>query len=152
MGPTCDPNRDNQDHKDDNTELPELRPSDPLQNRDILQREEPKPIADDVSGLSHPTVPGIAHIELICRGDVQKQVPQGRLQRIECEIKEVERCDREADGGVGNVTDSFRIPIALSSSEQVNKERGELFAIGEGQCGYDEDDGGGRDPVSAAVF
>ena len=152
LRPTCDPNCDDQNHKDDDTELPKLRPSNPLQNGDILQREEPKPVADDVPSLSHPAVPGITHIELICGGDVQKQVPQGRLQRIERKIEQVERYDCETDGGVGNVSGSFWIPIALSPTEQVDEERGELFAIGEDQGGYDEHGGGRDDPVSTAVF
>ena len=46
----------------------------------------------------------------------------------------------------------LRIPIALPSTEQVNEERGELFAEGEGQSGYDQDNGGRDDPVSTAVF
>ena len=97
-------------------------------------------------------MPGITHIELICRGDIEKQIPQGRLQRIECKIEQIERCDREADSGVGNIIGSFGVPIALSSSEQVNEESGERFAIGDGQSGYDKNDGGRYDPVSTAVF
>ena len=87
LRPTSDPDRDDQNHKDDNAKLPKLRPSNPFQNGDILQREETKPITDYISRLSHPAMPGVTNIELISRGDVQKQIPQGRLQRIECEIK-----------------------------------------------------------------
>lgn len=35
-------------------------------------------------------MPGVAGIELICRRDVEKQVPQGSLECIESEIKQVE--------------------------------------------------------------
>ena len=77
-------------------------------------------------------MPGITHIELICRGYIEQQIPQGCLQRIECEIEQVERCDCQTDGGVANVIDSFWIPIALSCPEEVNEERSDLFAISEG--------------------
>ena len=136
--PTRNPNSGDQNHKDDNTEFPKLRPSDPPQNGDIGQWEEPKPIADDVSSLSHTAVPGVTDIELIGRGDVQEQVPQGRLQRIECEIEQVERYDCEADGSVGDVMGPFGIPVTLSPTEQINEESRELFTIGESQSGYDE--------------
>lgn len=40
----------------------------------------------------------------------------------------------------------------MSPTEQINEERRELFAVGEGQSGEDEDAGGGNDPVSSAIL
>ena len=79
LGPTCDPNGDDQNNKDDDTKLPELSSSDPPENGYIGQWEESKSIADDVAGLSHPAMPGVTGIELTCRGDIEKNVPQGSL-------------------------------------------------------------------------
>jgi len=150
--PTRNPNGDDQHHKDDDTKLPKLRPSDPPQDRDIGQWEEPKPVSNDVPSLGHTAVPGVTNIELIGGGDIQEQIPQGCLQRIEREIEEIKRHDCEADSRVGDINGSFRIPITLPCTEQVNEEPGDLFAIGEGQSGHDEHGGGRGDPVSAAIL
>ena len=115
--PTRNPNGDDQNHEDDDTKLPELRPSDPPQDRDIGQWEETKPVSNDVPGLGHTAVPGVTNIELIGGCDIQEQVPQGCLQRIEREIEEIKGQDCEADSRVGNVNGPLGVPITLPCTE-----------------------------------
>lgn len=79
LGPTRDPNGNDQNDQDDDTKLPKLAPPDPPQDGYVGQGKESESIADDVPSLSHPAMPGVTGVKLTCRGDIQKQVPQGSL-------------------------------------------------------------------------
>lgn len=54
-------------------------------------------IADDVSGVRHTSMPGVARVELVRGSNIQKQVSQGRLQSIQGKVEDIETEDGQAN-------------------------------------------------------
>jgi hypothetical protein len=118
--PTGHPYRGNEDNDTDDAELPKLTTSQKSYNGQVGQWQKSyqhflvrqsslfadnrgkrtEPITNDVSCVGHSAVPGIASIKLIRRGDIQKQVAEGRLETVQSKVEDVEAGDCKANGRI----------------------------------------------------
>ena len=49
-----------------------------------------KAVAYDIAGVKHPTMPRVANVKLLWRRDIKKKIPKGCLQRVQCEVQQIE--------------------------------------------------------------
>ena len=71
-----------------------------MRRRMRQHRSRTEAVSDDVASVEHPAMPGVGFIELLGRRNVEQEVPERRLERVEREVQQVEGHDGEADGRV----------------------------------------------------
>ncbi len=87
MAIACDEHSDDENEITQDAELAELAAPEYLQERQLRQREEAKSKSNNVTGMGHTTVPGIASVQLGGWCNVQEKVPQRRLKRVEGKVQ-----------------------------------------------------------------
>ena len=75
MAIACDEHSDDEDEVTQDAKLAKLATPEYLQEGKLRQREEAESKSDNVTSMSHTTVPGIASVQLGGWCDVQEKVP-----------------------------------------------------------------------------